>query len=237
MRNFIRNIIDRLCGIIHSDAHDATEPTVNDFTNPSETGFDVDHRRYGTVVLTPSGIRFCGIRYNSPAVVEILGRMKSGSRVKVMMDPRDYSSIFVWDSTARPTPRWITVNTADAPTQPSFAQIARPRNFPKAQEHAFSRADWSDARERLNRHWQKLTEQPPIRESRSARPPGNVTRDGIDLIGGRLAQIEEVLLAQKTLPRSRKPSKAALAKAKRMKMAMAEAKTNGATQVSLEDRK
>jgi hypothetical protein len=127
MLNFIRNIIDRLRGAMHVDARETTEPTVNDFTKPHKTGFDVNRSRSSTVVLARSGIRLCGIRYNSPAIVEMLGSMDSGAIVKVMMDPSDVSSIFVWDCTARPTPQWITVGIADAPTKPSFAQHARLR--------------------------------------------------------------------------------------------------------------
>ena len=48
MRNFIRNIIDRLRGFIRADAHDTTEPTVNDSTHPipDEADFDVDRSRF-----------------------------------------------------------------------------------------------------------------------------------------------------------------------------------------------
>src|ERR1700686_2787034 len=141
MRNFIRNFIDRLRAFIRADGHDTTEPTVHDSTHPipDEVDFDAERSRSSIVVLTPSGIRFKGLRYNSPAVAEMLLRMKSGDRVKVMIKyPSDASSIFVWDSSARPTPRWITVGIADAPTKLSFAQHARLRDFARKQELAFS---------------------------------------------------------------------------------------------------
>ena len=167
MRNFIRNIIDRLRGFIRADAHDTTEPTVNDSPHPipDEADFDLDRSRSSIVVLTPSGIRFKGLRYNSPAVAEMLLRMKSGDCVKV--DPSDASGIFVWDSSALPTPRWITVGIVDAPTKLSFAQHPRLRDFAREQELAFStEAERSEALERLKQHWKKLAEQPPIGESR-----------------------------------------------------------------------
>ena len=167
MRNFIRNIIDRLRDFIRADAHDTTEPAVNDSTRPipDEVDFDVDRSRSSIVVLTRSGIRFKGLRYNSPAVAEMLVRMRSGDRVKVRIkDPSDASSIFVWDSSDRPTPRWITVGIADAPTKLSFARL---RDFARKQELAFStEAERSEALERLKQHWKKLAEQLPIGESR-----------------------------------------------------------------------
>jgi hypothetical protein len=214
MRNFIRNIIDRLRGFIRADAHDTTEPTVNDSTHPipDEADFDVDHSRSSIVVLTPSGIRFKGLRYNSPAVAEMLLRMKSGDRVKVRIkDPSDASSIFVWDSSARPTPRWITVGIADAPTKLSFAQHARLRDFARKQELAFSmEAERSEALERLKQHWKKLAEQPPIGESRQqlrAVDLSNPTEDE--------AAIADILKR----PRGRRPSKPAIYKAKRTRHA------------------
>jgi hypothetical protein len=112
----------------------------------------------------------------------------------------------VWDSSARPTPRWITVDIADVPTKLSFARHARLRDFVRKRELAFStEAERSEALEQLKQHWKKLAEQLPIGESRQqlrAIDLSNPTEDEAD--------IADILKR----PR-RKPSKPAIYKAKR----------------------
>jgi hypothetical protein len=158
MLAFIRNIADWLRGFTRADAHYTTEPTVNDSTHPisDETDLDVDPSHSGIAVLTPRGIRFKGIRYHSEALTEMLPRML-GNRVAVTIkDWSDASSVLVWDSSARPTPRWISVGIADVPTKLSFAH-ARVRDLARKQDLAFcTEAERSEAMERLKKQWEKL---------------------------------------------------------------------------------
>ncbi|WP_035730800.1 MULTISPECIES: Mu transposase C-terminal domain-containing protein [Bradyrhizobium] len=238
MRNLIRNIIERLRGFIRNDAHDTTEPKVNDSTHPisDEAELDVDRGYTSTAVLTPSGILFKGIRYNSAALADMLPRMPSRSRVEVRIkDPSDASSIFVWDGTAHPAPRWITVPAVDVPEKMSFAEHARLRDYAKSRDLAFgSETERAEALQRLRRQWQELAEPPPMRERRTASACGDPTKDDIGI-----APTESISFsAAEKLPKDRKPGKPALAKAKRTKARkMAEAKAKVPTRVSRTKRK
>ncbi|WLA64921.1 Mu transposase C-terminal domain-containing protein [Bradyrhizobium diazoefficiens] len=243
MFNFIRNIIDRLHGFIRSDARDATEPTAEGVVHsvPDETDVDGDLGRFDSAALTSSGIRFHGIRYHSAELAQMLLSMKpGGDHVKVRIkDPSDASSIFVWNSTARPTARWITVGSADGPIKLSFAQHAVLRNFARTEQCAFSTdAERSEALERLAKHWENLADQPLIRENRLAQHvadpcdgPSDDAHAGYDsdLRADALSGIEVApLVVRNNQPRGRKPSKPAIAKAKRTKarkIAEATAKT------------
>jgi Mu transposase, C-terminal len=216
MRTFIRNTIDRLRGYIRG-ARDTTKPTVESVHPiPDETDLDIQLPR----LLTPSGIRFKSIRYHSAELAEMVWRMKSGDRVKVMIkDPTDLASILVWDGTARPTPRWITVPIAGeaAGQRLSFAHAAA-RDFARSQHLAFStEAGRLEALERLRQHWEKLAVQPHVHEIRQARRHVGawdaVPDDDVRFtLKDPLTDIEAV--ANRKSPPRRRSGKPAIAKAK-----------------------
>lgn len=172
MRNFIRNIIDRLLGLIHDDTREPIGESVagDAIPVPDERSPGTVTERFDRAALTPEGIRLHGFRYQNAALTGMLSRMSPGDTVKVKIpDPDDASSIQVWNGTARPRPEWITVAAIGAEYRQgrSFWQHERVREFAKTYDLAFSTdEEWSEAREHLRKHWERLTEFPPLRERR-----------------------------------------------------------------------
>lgn len=257
MRNFIAKIIERLRGFISSGIREAPGETDLDDTIPMLDEHTSGPARIDVATLSQLGIRFKGISYDSPALREMLAHSGSGKaaekgsrsmlgefvKVTVKWDPSDASSIKVWNGVARPQPHWITVAASGAEMGLSFADHARLRDLARTHQMAFStEAEQLEALERLKQHWAKLAEQDPMREIRRQRR----------LIGLLDSPIEEVLSvtaddakadplhgdADVMRPRDRKPSKPALAKAKRAKThKAAAARAKAPTRVSKNKRK
>jgi Mu transposase, C-terminal len=173
MRDFIGNIIDRLRGFIYgkNSRDDRRAGRRRHDPGPRERAPGIVPGRFDTVALTPAGILFKGNRYESPALGEMLFDSRSGNRTTatIKWDPWDVSSIYVWNSTARPQPQWVTVAAAGAAAGPrlSFAHHAAVREFAKAQNLNFSTDEQrSEAHHQLRRHWEMLAGQKPLREIR-----------------------------------------------------------------------
>jgi len=223
MRNFIRNIIKGLRGFIRNEAREPAQEPVAGATIPAldepvpATAAEASH----FARLTPLGIRFKGIRYYSSALADMLPRAKTRVRVEVRIkDPSDASSIFVWDDTARPAPRWITVPAVDIPAM-SFAEHARLRDVARNKDLAFiTEIERSKFRELLREHWEKLANQSPIREtptSRNVEPWDAPFEDELALTADDVVDVEIDPLqtdSEQARPRGRKPSKPAIRKAK-----------------------
>ncbi|MCA1411710.1 Mu transposase C-terminal domain-containing protein [Bradyrhizobium sp. NBAIM20] len=232
MRNFIRNIINGLRGFIRNEARETAQEPVAGETIPAldEPVPAIVPAGSHLATLTPAGILFKGIRYYNSALANMLAGTKARMRVEARIkDPSDASSIFVWDDTARPAPRWITVPAVDIPAM-SFAEHARLRDFARNKDLAFiTEADRAKARELLREHWEKLAGGMPMRGSRQVRRDADDDIVKVELDQGDAAEPS---------PRERKQSKAAIAKTTRTKrLKTAEAKTKAPTRVSRIKRK
>jgi hypothetical protein len=150
---------------------------------------------------------------------------RSGDRAKVTIkwDPSDASSIYVWNSTARPQPQWVTVAAAGAAAgqRLSFARHAAVREFAKAHDLNFSTDEQrSEAYHQMRRHWEMLAGQTPLRESRQATrghasPLGQSTNAAGNEPPGTTEFAPEPSNAGNRPPKGLRPSKASLAKAMR----------------------
>jgi hypothetical protein len=152
---------------------------------------------------------------------------RSGDRAKVTInwDPSDASSIYVWNSTARPQPQWVTVAAAGAAAGQhlSFARHTAVREFAKAQNLDFSTEEERlEAHCRLQQHWEMLAGQKPLRESRQATrghasPLGQSANAAGNEPPGTTEFAPEPFNASNKPPKGRRPSKASLAKSERTK--------------------
>lgn len=253
MRNFIRNIMKGLRGFIRNEAREtAQEPVAGEPPAATPPAGAAPIERFDTAVLTPSGIRFKGIRFHDRAVTAMLLNplARNGERypkVVVKYDPSTVASISIWNGSARPHPTWVTVPVAapDLRKDVSFVQYEHMRRFAKNHDLAFITDDErSKARELLRRHWEKLANQSPVRETpapRNVDPWDGPFEDELALTADDVVDVEIDPLqtsSEETRPRGRKPSKLAPAKAKRTKARkMAEAKAKVPTRISRIKRK
>lgn len=229
MQNFIWNIIDRLRSFIYGDTRNRTigESVVdNTISVIEERAPEIVPGSFDTVALTPAGILFKGIRYDSPALREMLLYRGSGDRARVMIkDPSDASSIYVWNGTARPQPQWVTVAAAGvaAGQRLSFAHHAAVREFAKAQNLDFSTEEQRlEAHCLLRQHWEMLAGQKPSRESRQATrghasPAGQSANAAGNEPPGTTEFAPDPVGTDNKPPKGRRPSKAAVAKGQRAK--------------------
>lgn len=231
MHKFIRNIIERLRRFIQrwtrDTAGETAPPIRRDEASLAVTFLD----RFGTAVLTRSGILFQGIRYHDRAIAEMLlhdlSCLESGSharaKVTIKWDPSDVASISVWNRAARPRPRWVTVPIADAGFREgtSFRQYEHIRQFAKDRHLAFStEEERRDACERIRQHWEKLASRPPVRASRQSPSDVDPWADPLDdLIMDNIvdAEIDTAPSDADGIPKRRRPSKATVANVKRAK--------------------
>ncbi|MBR1178074.1 hypothetical protein JQ617_29225 [Bradyrhizobium sp. KB893862 SZCCT0404] len=221
MRTHARNIIGRLRGLFRNDEHEAAaEPGFADATPAmEEAAADVPPVPTHRTTLTPSGTLFNRIRFDSPELAEMRSKMPPRSRVEFRMaDPSDASSILVWDSSAQPAARWITVPAAE-PIKTSPSKRAAVADHANDVPFAFATdAERADAAQAIRRQWEKL--------AAKASEHSLLARAG-----------DSIETAEKPA-RKRKPTKPALLAPKRAKRPeAAAARTKVATRVSRAKRK
>ncbi|MCA1436782.1 Mu transposase C-terminal domain-containing protein [Bradyrhizobium sp. BRP20] len=133
MLNLISRQIERLRSFISGSNRKTPieTPLADTITLPEEHARGIGPERSDKAVLGADGIHFQGVRYQSADLNEMLSWMGPGHTVKVMIkDPSDPSSIFVWNSGARPAPRWIRVPAAAPEGGPSGGRTKRTSSLP-----------------------------------------------------------------------------------------------------------
>ena len=155
MRVFIRKFIIRMRELCRAGAYGTIDPAIGGHVEP----IDGEEGSYVDRILTKSGIRLQGNNYNTAALAEMLSRISSSGCAKVRVkitDPCNISSIFVGDSTASPSPCWITVGIAPASRFDGEAWRGLPRHWDDLRANMPDRVARQAGR-RIG-HWNDLSE-------------------------------------------------------------------------------